>query len=234
MCMWYPVCFGIYETAHFSPIMIPIIITLLILSTDQTTEGSKLMKRQASFSQSCSQIRSDGYECTLRKYCGADGYIEKNPNAIKSELVAHVVDDHVLDDSYALDEDYAEDDYNFEDYYEQSFNASEYLCENEREDVCCRKTLFFGRPPPVIRDIVEPEHNCDNYAEFGFECVEEQSCDEDGYIKTEQHINEELGIRQVQDGVNPSALPCSNPRMGWSQRVCCRRTEFYDGIECKI
>ena len=158
--------------------------------------------------QPCSKFSFEGYLCTPRDKCSYDGYTVDTP-IDKDEIRTGIS--------------------NLLNTFNSDFNAAEYGCDS-RAETCCRNSSFYGKPEPVIRDIVEVQYACDGYTSFGYECVNEYECDADGYT-VDDSISGGLGVRTT--GSYASRLSCdclsdSTIRQGFSSSiVCCRKSSFF-------
>ena len=161
--------------------------------------------------QPCSRFGFEGYFCIPREKCGIDGYTVDG--AI--DMVEVRTDITVLRNTFNRD-----------------FDASEYFCDSNA-DICCRNSSFYGKPEPVIRDLVEFQYVCEQHASFGYECVDEYECDYDGYTIVDT-ISGGLGIRKyknVYTSSYASRMSCDSVsaiRQGFSSSlVCCRNSSFF-------
>ena len=157
----------------------------------------------------CSKFQFEGYHCLPEERCGFDYY--------------------EISDSISVAEIRSAEKELFKNSINQDFDPSQYTCELDT-DVCCRKPEYYGKPEPVIRDLVESEYCCQDYRNYGYECVEE--CGEDGYYEgdtqSESLVPRSLISFAKKMSCQSVANSCSEPR---SSSVCCRKASFFSSPE---
>ena len=185
-------------------------ITLIYLSVLQNNSKAQKTRNKSRKGQiPCSKFAFEGYLCINRNKCGNDGY---------------TVDDAVDTSQIRTNVGGLRHTFNLD------FVSAQYSCAS-RTDICCRKSSYYGIPEPVIRDVVEIQHFCDQYNSFGYLCVEEYECGDDGYT-IEDSITGGLGVR----GSNSfaSKLTCdllsAVGQVHSSSMACCRNSTYF-GIE---
>ena len=160
----------------------------------------------------CTKFQFEGYHCVPKDKCGHDNYeISEIGNVIPDEDIRKLGKEL------------------FKSSLNQDFDPTKYGCELDT-DICCRKPEYYGKSEPVIRDLVETEHCCQDYKEYGYECVEE--CADDGYYDDDE---DEISLipRSVISIANRLSCQgtgesCSGAE---SSRVCCRKASFFGSPE---
>lgn len=186
------------------------LIYLSVLSTNSNSQRTRNKLRRGEIP--CSRFAFEGYLCINRDKCGNDGYTVDD--AVDTSQIRTSVGK--LRHTFNLD-----------------FVSAQYTC-NSRFDVCCRQSSYYGIPEPVIRDVIEIQHFCDQYSSFGYLCTEQQECGDDGYT-IEDSISGGLAIRGEGGSISfASKLTCDSVsmvgRVHSSSMVCCRNTTYF-GID---
>ena len=158
--------------------------------------------------QPCSKFRFEGYFCTPIENCGYDGYTIDD--SLNSDELRTGITDLLSGNTFNSD-----------------FDADEYGCDSPL-DICCRNSSFYGKPEPIIRDLVEVKYPCEDYAFFGYDCVDEDECADDGYT-IDDSVSGGLGVRSTGSYASRLSCDCSSSlRQGlFSSTVCCRKFSFF-------
>ena len=173
-------------------------------SDNANLSSSKINKDR----QICSKFRFEGYFCTKRETCGYDGYTVEG--AIDSAEVRSDIT-------------------NLRNIFNSDFHSAEYACDSP-SDICCRNSSYYGMPEPVVRELVEIQYACEDYASYGYHCVEDDQCGGDGYF-IDDIISGGLEVRLGSIGSKALKLSCkcsnSISKDPSSRTFCCRNSTFY-------
>ena len=155
--------------------------------------------------QHCNQWKYEGYHCVPKDNCDVDGY----------EIDEEIFDNEIRDSKNILTSS-----------FNPEFVPADYTCDTDSE-ICCRKSTFFGKPEPIIRPRDFCEYDCDRYTDYGYKCVEGDSCGSDRYFLDESEIEiPRDSIRTVNDlrlvSSFGSRMSCKS-----TAEVCCRDATFY-------
>ena len=156
----------------------------------------------------CSRFDFEGYLCVHRDNCGNDGY-----------TVDDAVDSSEVRNSIAR----------LRNLFNPDFESAEYQCPS-KSSVCCRKSSFYGKPEPIIRDVVEEQQLCSEYANHGYYCIEDFECGDDGYTIDHSIDGDEVGVRS--SGSFATSLSCETVSDFVDLRqdaymTCCRNSSYY-------
>ena len=191
-----------------------IIVYLIVIPSTGSSQRNKNFGRKKRVP--CSQFNFEGYLCVKKDNCGNDGY---------------TVDDAVDSSEVRTSVSFLRNTFN------PDFESAEYRC-NSRSDICCRKSSFYGKPEPILRDVVEVQHLCRQYRSYGYYCIDEGECGDDGYT-IDDSISGGVAVRSIDSfstKLSCNLVPKSG-RSSLSSMVCCRNSSYFGlqeppGIGC--
>jgi hypothetical protein len=173
-----------------------------IISSPQGSRNQKSRAKRGT--QPCSKFQFEGYHCIPEDKCGSDHY----------EIEDTIVFDQIRSAAVLLNT------------VNIDFDPSVYYCESE-SDICCRKSEFFGQLEPVIRTLVHQEYDCEDFTDFGYDCVDELQCGEDGYYEDENNSGR-VFPRSVFSFASSMSCECTDRvRSGFESLVCCKKASFF-------
>ena len=180
-----------------------------IIPTTSSPQGNRNeVSRDKRGTQPCSKFQFEGYRCIHEDKCGTDHY----------EIDDAIVDNQIRSVKTLLNT------------VNIDFDPSEYYCESET-DICCRKSDYFGQLEPVIRDLVDKEYDCEDFTNFGYGCVDELQCGDDGYYEDENN-SDRVFPRSVFSFASSMSCECADRvRSGFESLVCCRKASFFNDRE---
>ena len=191
---------------HLIWIILIIYNVAIIPATPSQQESLGQVKRDKRSVQPCSKFKFEGYHCIPAEKCGHD-YYEIDPNNEVSR-------DQIRSVATLLNT------------VNVNFDPSEYYCESET-DVCCRKADYFGQVEPIVRSLTDEEYDCDDFTNFGYDCVDELICGDDGYYEDGTSVADVLP-RSTFSFASVMSCQCTDRvRKGFESLVCCRKASFF-------
>ena len=181
-----------------------------ILSTEcRPQDNRNIDTRNKRAIQPCSKFSFEGYHCVPEDKCNYDGYeiddtVEYNEIRAGAQTILSTLNN--------------------------DFDATQYSCDSDFE-ICCRKTEYFGEPEPIIRPLQIQEYDCEQFEDFGYQCVGELECGEDGYY-IDDIASDALTPRTFGSFASRMSCKCIDKvRNGFQDRVCCRKSTFFNAPE---